>query len=559
MPHNSEIDLQSKKFFKKRVGSMEQVRSSFMPHWIDLQRDVKPRRGQFLASNTTQSNRGGKRHQNIINSAGTQAHDISTSGMYNGVMSPARPWFRLSSMNPRLMELQPVKEWLEIAALVLNQTFNRGNLYDMAPQMIGELILFATGCMLHLEDFKDVARFYTQTAGSYLIAQNNRLEVDTFARDLEYTAWQMSQEFQDPKNRSTQVNDAIKRGEYDRAFKVQHFIDTNPFANERKAQLNAKFKPIRSVYYEKGGAEDGEGNSHKFLRVSGFDEFPVYVPRWDVTGNDVYGTDCPGMTSLGDVRQLQIEEKRKAQAIDKMVNPPLVGPASLKNKPISSLPGGVNIYTSNGSEKLAPMYQLTPPLGELRQDMQEVEGRINKAYFVDMFLAISNMQGIQPKNQLELSQRNEERLLQLGPVVQRFHREFLDKLIDRQFNMIVRRGLLPEAPPELEGTPLKVDFISTLAMAQQAVKTQDIDRLAAFTGGLVQAGFPEAAIKFDSQQAVDEYAAAIGTPPRVVRPDDVVAEIEQAQREAEVAREAAEVGGEIAGALKDVSEIKTEE
>jgi hypothetical protein len=190
--------------------------------------------------------------------------------------------------------------------------------------------------------------------------------------------------------------------------------------------------------------------------------------------------------------------------------------------------------------------------------MQAVEGRINKAYFVDMFLAISNMQGIQPKNELELSQRNEERLLQLGPVVQRFHREFLDKLVERQFNMITRRGLLPEVPPELEGNPLKVEFISTLAMAQQAVKTQDIDRLAAFTGGLVQAGFPEAALKFDAEQAVDEYAAAIGTPPRVVRPDDVVAQIKQAQQEAAQARELAEVGETASKALKNVSEVDLE-
>ena len=556
MPHNSEIDLQSRKFFKQRVGSMEQVRSSFISHWMDLQKDIKPRRGQFIHNQTSASNRGGKRHHSIINSAGTQAHDISTSGMYNGVMSPARPWFRLSSMNPAAMEIQPVKEWMSIAQLVMNQIFNRGNLYDMSPQMIGEMILFATGCMLHLEDFKDVARFYTQTAGSYLIAQNNRLEVDTFARNLEYTAWQMSQEFPDPKDRSSAVNDAIRLGRYDTVFQVQHFIDPNPFANEQKAQLNAKFKPYRSVYYEKSAAE---GSDHQFLRVSGFDEFPVYCPRWDVTGNDVYGTDCPGMTALGDVRQLQIEEKRKAQAIDKMVNPPLGGPASLKNTPISALPGGVNIYTSNGTETLKPLYQVSPPLGELRLDMEAVEGRINKAYFVDMFLAISNMQGIQPKNQLELSQRNEERLLQLGPVVQRFHREFLDKLITRTFNQAIRRGLIPEAPPELAGTPLKVDFISTLAMAQQAVKTQDIDRLAAFTGGLIDAGFPEAALKFDAQQAVDEYASAIGTPPKVVRPDDVVAEIQQAQQEAAAARELVEVGQGAANAVKTISEVNVEE
>jgi hypothetical protein len=551
MPLNNEVDLNSKRYFIKRKSAMLRERESFIKHYIDLQRDIKPRRGQFLGSNTKQANSGTKRHQNIINSAGTQAHDIATSGMYNGIMSPARPWFKLTTMEPAFMEFQSVKLWLSAVQRVMLQIFNRGNLYDMAPQMIGEEILFATGCMLHVEDTKDVARFYTQTAGSYLIAQNNRLEVDTFCRDLEYTAWQMSQEFPDPATRSINVNTAIERGEYDRVFKVMQFVDPNPSFNESKALFNSKFKAYRSVYLEE--SEEGPDDK-KFLKISGFDEFPVYAPRWDVTGNDTYGTDCPAMVALGDIRQLQIEEKRKAQAIDKVVNPPLGGPASLKNVPISALPGGVNIYNASNNAKLEPIYQINPAIGELRQDMAEVENRINKAFFVDMFLAISNMQGIQPKNQLELSQRNEERLLQLGPTIQRFQREFLDKLIDRTFNQADRRGMIPEPPREIAGAPLKVEFVSTLAMAQLAVKTQDIDRLVNVTGGLVSLGFEDAAMKLDAGQVVDEYANALGTPPGVVRPDDVVAEMKEAQAKAAQEQQALEHAESLSKAMKNTGD-----
>jgi hypothetical protein len=41
-----------------------------------------------------------------------------------------------------------------------------------------------------------------------------------------------------------------------------------------------------------------------------------------VTGNDIYGSS-PAMDCLGDVKQLQHEQLRKAQAIDYQVNPPL--------------------------------------------------------------------------------------------------------------------------------------------------------------------------------------------------------------------------------------------
>ena len=75
------------------------------------------------------------------------------------------------------------------------------------------------------------------------------------------------------------------------------------------------------------------------LRVSGFHDWPVMTTRWDVQGNDPYGR-CPGMDALGDIKQLQQETRRKAQAIDKMVNPPLLADVQLKNQPMSLLPGG---------------------------------------------------------------------------------------------------------------------------------------------------------------------------------------------------------------------------
>jgi hypothetical protein len=46
------------------------------------------------------------------------------------------------------------------------------------------------------------------------------------------------------------------------------------------------------------------------------------VPRWDVTGNDPYGTGT-AFDAIGDIKQLQHETRRKAQAIDKMVDPPM--------------------------------------------------------------------------------------------------------------------------------------------------------------------------------------------------------------------------------------------
>jgi len=508
-------------YLERRRGALKTERSSFDAHWKALSENIQPRRGRFFVEDR---NKGDRRHNLIINSAGTQALRAATAGMFSGVMSPTRPWFNLATPDPDMMEFAPIKIWLAQVERIMRGTFNNSNLYNMSPVMLSEVLLFGTGCMLHVDDKKNVSRFYTQTVGSYYIGQNDRFEVDTLLREYQMQVGAIVSEF-GLDNVSTVVKEQYDKGNYDKWFTIVHMIEPNkegssdnPFSNN---------KAFRSLYYEP------KSTDKKILRESGFDQFPAYVPRWGLAGEDVYGTDCPGMVVLGDVKSLQVQEKRKAQAIDKMVNPPLQGPASVRNVPISSLPGGVTLYDSGGNtDKLGPLYQVQPQINELMQDIDKTERRIADGFFMDLFLAISNMEGIQPKNQLELSQRNEERLLQLGPVLEQLHGEYLDKLIDRQFMQLVEADMLPPAPEELEGQDLKVNYISSLAQAQRAVATGSIERMTNFVGGLAGI-FPDVVEKFDADQAVDEYANAILSPPKLVRSDDDVAAARQARQQQE--------------------------
>ena len=537
-------------YMNRRFGQMETERSSFTTHYKELQEFISPRRGRFMESDR---NKGDRRHQSIINSVGSQALRIATAGMLNGTMSPSRPWFSLETPDPDLMESPGVREWLHQVENIIRAILNASNFYNMAPVHLKELLMYGTACMSHVDDFDDVARFYTHTAGSYYLAQNDRLEVDTIARKFEWPVIQIVRKF-GLENCSTYIKDQYRRGNYEAWYPVCHLIEPNE--NYKPSSKLAKDKQYISVYYEPG---NNGVDRDKLLSESGFDQFPAYVTRWDVTEGDIYGVDCPGMTALGDIKQLQIEEKRKAQGIDKMVNPPLSGPPQIRNIPVSGLPGGLTIYDGDDSkQKLAPIYQVDPRLQELRLDIEAVERRINSAFFVDLFLAISNMEGIQPRNQLDLAQRNEERLVQLGPVLERLHGEFLTHLIDRVFNQALRAQILPEAPQDLQGTDLKVRFISTLAMAQRSVVTADIERLSLFTSNLVAGGWETALDKFDADQAIDEYSKAIGVPPQVVLSDDAVANI-RAQRQQQIEQQQLlEAAQSAAQTAKTVADTDTE-
>lgn len=520
----------------RRRAAMKIERESFDSQYQATAQFVSPRRGRF---NKAERNRGGRSYWNkIINNIATLALRTAVAGMFNGIMSPSRPWLVLETDDPGLMEFGPSKQWFFIVQEQMRRILNASNLYAMAPTLMREQLLFATGCMSHEDDLEDLARFYTHTVGSYWIEQNDRFQVDTVAREFELRVEQIVTKFSRSRRDvnpeiSRAVRDQYDRGNYHSYYPVVQLVEPN--IDFRPGSLKEKERAFRSYYYEPSNV-----NKDDFLSDRGFFEFPFHCPRWDLTNEDVYGTDCPGMTALGDTRQLQLQERRKAQGIDKMVSPPLHGPAALSNQKVSTLPAGGTFYDAPGqSNTLKAIYEVNLRLDELAKDMERVENRINRAFFVDLFLAISAMEGVQPRNQLELMQRNQERLLQLGPTLERQFGDFLDPMVSRTFNQMVRvslpawrqglDGVIPPPPPELQNRPIRPRYVSTLALAQQVVSTGNIDRIIGVVGAAVEVGGVDAPEKIDWLQLIDEYASLIGTPPRIIRSDDDVAQ-RQAQR-----------------------------
>jgi hypothetical protein len=547
-------DMDGIKALNQDFEANVQERQSFISHWRELSEFGMPRKGRFLV---TDRNKGDKAYQKIINSTATRALKIARAGMLSGVMSPATEWFVLGVDDPGLMEYRPVREYLYQVQGVLNRVFNSSNLYSMAPQMLGEMIQYGTGCMYQENDFDNVSRFFTHTVGSYALAQTAKFKVDTVYREWQLQTRQIVKEY-GYENCSDGVKNAWDRGNYTAWFTVRHCVKPNEDYSPR-AIGNKRMKFV-SVHWEPGQKEND-----KYLRVSGYRRFPYYTPRWDVTGEDIYGTDCPGMTALGDVKGLQIGEKRQAQGIDLQLFPPMHGPTSLRNKAINQLPGRATLYDAeSGSEHvLRPVYEFKPDIVGNRTNIKEIERRINQAYHVDLFLAISEAEGIQPKNQLQLQFTNQERLLQLGPVLTHLFGEFLNPLIDNTYDRLVELdqeagggAVLPIPPPELRGREIRPTYISTLAVAQRAASLGNIERAASFVGSLVGAGMTDNR-KFDADQAIDEYSDRLRIPPGLIRSDDEVAALRQQDREAQEQMATLQMAKLGADAAKTASETRT--
>ncbi|MFZ9511794.1 MAG: portal protein, partial [Burkholderiaceae bacterium] len=209
-------------------------------------------------------------------------------------------------------------------------------------------------------------------------------------------------------------------------------------------------------------------------------------------------------------------------------------------------------------------FEVRLDLQHLLADIQDVRERIRSAYYADLFLMLAN-DTRSGTTATEIAERHEEKLLMLGPVLERLHNELLSPMIDIAFDYCAEAGILPPTPPELEGVELNIEFVSTLAQAQRAVSAQGMDRLLGTVGTLAPL-FPQVTKKIDALQAIDDYAEQYGVNPEVIVPDDEVqAAIEQeaqAQQAAQVAAAAplavdtAKAASEIdAQGLQDVSQM----
>jgi len=507
--------LTPKQRYMKRWSMLRAERATWLPDYRDLVDYVAPLSGRFFY---TDANKGNKvqRQKKVYDTTAKRSLTVLSAGLMAGMTSPARPWFRLALSDRVLMERHDVKTWLQDVTDQMREVFSRSNTYRALHQMYYELGAFGTAASVVMPDFDNVIHLYPLTIGEYCLATNEKGIVNTLYREFNMTVGQMVSQF-GKDNCSMQVQQQYDRGNLDQWVPVHHVIE--PRLGRDITKLDNRNMKFKSVYYELGGQVD----PNKLLSESGYKRFRALAARWNVTGNDVYGTG-PGHDALPDIRQLQFEQLRKGQAIDYQVQPPLAVPASLREAGINRLPGGVQFVDSVGPENtIRSMFEVNLNLQHLMESIYDVRSRIKSNFYEDLFLMLANdtRSGI---TATEVAERHEEKLLMLGPVLERLHNELLDPLIDSTFEALSEAGALPPIPDALRGMDINVEYVSVLAQAQRAVGLASYDRAIATVGAIAGATQdPTVWDKLDTDQIIDEYTDALGLPPRTVRSDEQVA------------------------------------
>ena len=521
------------KDLKSQFSQLKTKRQNWESHWQEVADYCLPRRADV----TTTRSRGDKRTERIFDGTALHALELLSSSLHGMLTNAATPWFSMRFKDEMVSSIEANKEWLESCTDTMYMALDRSNFQQEIHELYTDMVAFGTGCMMIEEDEKDFVRFSTRHIKEIYIQENNKGKVDTIHRELKITARAAYQQFGDklPKR----IMKIVQTAPHDDVT-IYHCVKPNDDLNPYK--MDNKSMEFSSVYYD----EDGT-----IISMSGFREFPFVVPRWLKSSNEIYGRS-PSMTALPDIKMINKMAETTIKAAQKMVDPPLLVPDDSFVLPVRTQPGGLNFYRSGSRDTITPLnIGANTPLGLNIEEQRRTA--IKQAYYIDQLLMSQNIQ----MTATEVMQRNEEKMRLLAPVLGRLQSEMLQPLINRTFNILLRKGILPPAPEELQGQTIDIEYVSPLARSQKQGDVQAILRTLEIITPMSQ--MSPVMDFIDSDRMVNHLASVLGVPSKVIRSVDEVQAIRQqraaAQQQAAQQQQdmqLAEAGGKVAPLVKEL-------
>ncbi|MCP4712587.1 MAG: hypothetical protein GY869_28515, partial [Planctomycetes bacterium] len=191
-------------------------------------------------------------------------------------------------------------------------------------------------------------------------------------------------------------------------------------------------------------------------KYEGYHELPMFVPRWIVMPNEIYGVG-PGVFALPTIMSLMKTIELKFGAIESVINP---GIASEKGNILAvgddgEWGPGVQMILKNIDKTRPWLTGANIGVAELSED--KLREQLERLWFTrELLLAPDRpeMTAYETAKRVEITHRI------LGPTSQRIQRELLNPGIERAFGILHRAGKLPPIPNGLQGADLDIEYVS---------------------------------------------------------------------------------------------------
>ena len=504
-------------YIKKRLNTMQSGRGTWEDHWQEILDYVMPRKADIVTKRT----KGEKRAEVLFDSTAITASNLLSASLQGTLTSPSMQWFYLKLREKELNEIRDVQLWLEDSAKRMYDVFNESNFNTEVHEMYLDMVTMGTASLFVEEGrggFDEAGvHFNTLHISEYYIQENTSGYVDTVYRKYKLTARQAVQEFGE-ENLGEKVLQAAK-DKPDKNFNFIHAVE--PLEDyERSMGKGATKLPFHSCHV----CEEDK----MVVRGGGYNEFPYLVPRWSKATGEIYGRS-PSYNALADIKTLNKSVEIGLKAWSKAIDPPLLVQDDGVIGRVRMTPGGITVVRNDAAVKpfqSGANVQLT--------DMKEEQLRsaIRQAYYSDQ---LQLQQGPQ-MTATEVQVRYELMQRLLGPTLGRFQSEFLNPLIERVFGIMNRAGALLEAPPEVQGAKLDIEYVGPLARSQKMEEAIAVERLYQLVMQIAPAD-PSLMDIIDNDEAIRARAELLGVPKSVLRGREEVQEMREARMQQQAMQE----------------------
>lgn len=499
-----------------REKSLRERWDNVRPSMTEAARWIDPARGRHLDLG---ENADRQKQLMLPDSTHRKAYRILKSGLMGGLSSPSRPWFKLK-LEGYEKPSHDMQVWLDEVQRRAYLILAGSNAYNALSQCYGDLGLFGCYAGVIRSSFEDVIHIQSFPVGAYVFGENDNGQVDTLHWTLKLTVRQLVEQF-GTENVSDNVRRMWERNQLNDRVEVRAAIEPRFHRDPMKNGL-ATNMPV-AVYYREAKVHD------KLLHAGGLEYPGILAPRWETVVDDPWPISSPGRDALGDIKQLQAQQRDRDTAVQMGYKPPLMGPAM--GVGFSYLPGAYNAVTVADLQKGGPrpVFQHQTNINHLDHGIAQTQARVSEAFFADLFRMASEygMAGAKDVTATAIAEMKEEKLITLGPVLESLDRGLLSPLIQGVYHYMQEADLVPPPPDEAVGAKISVEFISLLAQAQRAIGVAAIERTIGFAGTLaqMQQGVLD---NLDGDVLLREFADQIGFPASGFRSPEAV----EAQRDA---------------------------
>jgi len=525
---------------------LEGERGTWKSHWQRIADLMLTNRADYMIQHSP----GQKRQEHVVDGTAIWALEQFAAGLHSLLTSPSLQWFSVKVDSAALENNDRCRQWLDNASVVMYSLFNgpRHNFASQSTELYLDLGSIGSGVMAVLDSPRKDVLFSTKHMRECCIVENEEDRVDKLVRNWTWTA---KQAFEQWGIRSGEKVGKAAEENPEKKFRFLHLVQ--PRLNRNPNRSDKLHKPFESVYVS---LEDGS-----VIAEGGFDEFPYLVPRFSKVTGETYGRG-PGMTALPDVQMLQALKSLVLKSAQKKVDPVLLVPDDGFMVPIKTSPGSLNYYRSGTADRIEPL----ETGGDVNLGVEllaALQQQIKQTFYVDLLMMPTNPNDPAAAGKgitaTYVDRDWNEKMRLLSPMLARLTSEFLGPLIDRVFAIMWRKSValrfgpgspFPPPPPELSGAPLRVEYVSPIAVAQKSSQLDGVQKVVQTAMSLAQID-PRVPRILDCEAILRLTGKDLNTPAIILKSPEQVAQDDAQQAQLSQAANAHGAIANLAGVAKD--------